>query len=109
MPSSSASYETLLLERDGGVAKLTLNRPDAANALDMTMGRELNHASIALDEDESVRAVLLTGNGQDVLRRRGPRCDERSGRWRHRRIIKELASNLHLAISHFARMRAPVI
>ena len=43
------SYETLLWHVDGAVAELTLNRPDAANSIDSTMGRELLDAAIRCD------------------------------------------------------------
>ena len=34
-------YETLIFKTDGPIATITLNRPDSANALDVTMAREL--------------------------------------------------------------------
>ena len=43
------SYETLLVEVRDGVATLTLNRPDARNALNQTMIRELGAALSALE------------------------------------------------------------
>jgi 2-(1,2-epoxy-1,2-dihydrophenyl)acetyl-CoA isomerase len=66
MPEDVAAqaYETLLEERDGGVATLTLNRPDALNALNSQMRRELLAALGAARKDESVRAVVITGAGR---------------------------------------------
>jgi 2-(1,2-epoxy-1,2-dihydrophenyl)acetyl-CoA isomerase len=57
-------YETLLTERDDGVDTLTLNRPDALNALNSQMRRELLAALNAARKDESVRAVVVTGAGR---------------------------------------------
>ena len=57
-------YETLLDERDGGVATLTLNRPDALNALNSQLRRELLAALNAARKDDSVRAVVITGAGR---------------------------------------------
>jgi 2-(1,2-epoxy-1,2-dihydrophenyl)acetyl-CoA isomerase len=57
-------YETIQLEvREGGVAVLTLNRPDALNALSVMMGNEFLKA---LDEarERGARAVVLTGAGR---------------------------------------------
>ena len=45
------SYETITLKRDGAVATVTLNRPEAFNSLSMTLGRELFHAALEVDED----------------------------------------------------------
>lgn len=57
-------YETLLEERDGGVDTLTLNRPDALNALNSQMRRELLAALNAARKDASVRSVVITGAGR---------------------------------------------
>lgn len=47
-----------------GVAHLELNRPDAANALDLPLAHELRAAVAKAGEDESVRGVLMTGAGK---------------------------------------------
>ena len=54
----------VLFEFKGGVAHLTLNRPDAANAINLEMARELEEASLKCEEDPAVRAVVLTGAGK---------------------------------------------
>ena len=54
----------LLLEVDGPVARLTLNRPEAANGLHIEMAREFMLAAIECDENPAVRAVILTGAGK---------------------------------------------
>ena len=56
--------ELLLRARDGGVAMLTLNRPDKLNALTKALWRELGEAVRALDADEGVRCVILRGAGE---------------------------------------------
>jgi 2-(1,2-epoxy-1,2-dihydrophenyl)acetyl-CoA isomerase len=58
------SYETLLHELDGGVATLTLNRPEALNALNATLRRELLGALSATRKDDATRAVVITGAGR---------------------------------------------
>ena len=55
--------ETILLERDGPVATITLNRPNVLNALNRTMLDELAAAFTELDGDDALRAVILTGAG----------------------------------------------
>ncbi|PWK61055.1 crotonase/enoyl-CoA hydratase family protein [Roseicyclus mahoneyensis] len=57
--------ETLELELDGrGVARLTLNRPEAHNAMDGAMIAELTEVAGRLGRDPAVRVVVLTGNGR---------------------------------------------
>lgn len=55
--------DVLLLERDGKVAVLTLNRPKAKNALDSELLKALGTQLAALAEDASVRAIVITGAG----------------------------------------------
>lgn len=56
---------SLLVERDGGVATVTLNRPTAKNALDVALTDALTACLQQLQRDDSVRAVVLTGAGGD--------------------------------------------
>jgi enoyl-CoA hydratase/carnithine racemase len=58
------TYETVLVDIDDGVATLTLNRPDMLNAFDMTMDREFHEAMWALEADEAVRVIIVTGAGK---------------------------------------------
>ena len=58
------AYETLLFEVSDGLAKISLNRPDAANSLNGVMAHDLMMAAIRCDEDPDIRAVLLTGTGK---------------------------------------------
>lgn len=53
--------DTLRLEVTGGIAEITLDRPERRNAFTATMGAELSDAYRACDEDDDVRAVILTG------------------------------------------------
>jgi len=62
--SAAASYEFLTLDRDGGVATLTLNRPDALNAWHQPMRAELRDAVRALVEDDDLRVLVITGAGR---------------------------------------------
>jgi enoyl-CoA hydratase len=55
-------YDNILLERRGKVALITLNRPKALNALSPDLTRELAHALDALEADEGIAAVVLTGS-----------------------------------------------
>ena len=57
-------YTAIRYEVKAQVARITLDRPDAANAIDLTMGRELMQAAIRASEDRGVRTVRLTGAGR---------------------------------------------
>lgn len=57
-------YETILVEHQGPVALVILNRPQQLNAYTVRMGEELVQAFHALRDDDSVRVVVLTGAGR---------------------------------------------
>ena len=57
-------YETVDLYRDGSAAKIVLNRPDRMNAWSNRLSDDLLTVLRDLAEDDSVRAVLLTGAGK---------------------------------------------
>jgi enoyl-CoA hydratase/carnithine racemase len=69
------AYETILYETAGPVATITLNRPQALNAISPQMTAELHTALDAADADPAVRAIILTGAGRafsagyDIARR----------------------------------------
>ncbi|MGH3087685.1 MAG: enoyl-CoA hydratase [Rubrobacteraceae bacterium] len=57
------TYENILFERDGAVARITMNRPDKRNALSLSHMEELIHALKSIGEDKSAQVVVLAGNG----------------------------------------------
>jgi len=58
------AYENLLVERDGAVLIVTINRPDKLNALNTQTVTELDRAMEAARTDAEVRAIILTGSGE---------------------------------------------
>jgi enoyl-CoA hydratase/carnithine racemase len=58
------SPKSFLYEARGGVAQITLNRPERLNALTFEVYRELTDAFAALQSDDAVRAVVVTGAGR---------------------------------------------
>ena len=70
------SAATVLLSIDGGIARLTLNRPDRFNSFTVQMHQELSAALEQLSRDKSVRVLILSGagkafcSGQDLNERR---------------------------------------
>jgi enoyl-CoA hydratase/carnithine racemase len=101
------SYETLLVEIAGGVATVTLNRPEARNALNRTLIRELGEALAALDADPAARAVVLRGAGDRAF------CAgaDLKGMFGEAPILeaREQYAGLARILEGIPRMRTPVI
>lgn len=58
------SFEAIELDIDGAIASLRLNRPRARNALDLGMRRELGEAVAAIQADDGLRVLILSGAGE---------------------------------------------
>jgi 2-(1,2-epoxy-1,2-dihydrophenyl)acetyl-CoA isomerase len=99
-------YQTITLEQSGPIARITLNRPDAANGMNDTMTRELADAA-ALCDNPATKVVVLTGSGRFFCAGGDLKSFATApGRGRH---IKGVADSLHRAISTFTRMDAVLI
>ena len=55
-------YETILTAVEGPVAVITLNRPQAMNALNSKLMDELTHAVDAFEKDQAIRCLILAGS-----------------------------------------------
>jgi len=62
-----SEYNTVLVEQRGAVTLVTLNRPQALNALNSEVLRELIHVFAAYDRDDSQRCLVLTGSGEKAF------------------------------------------
>ena len=62
-----SDYETILVEKRGAVTLVTLNRPQALNALNSTVLKELIAAMAAFEADDSQGCVVLTGAGEKAF------------------------------------------
>jgi enoyl-CoA hydratase/carnithine racemase len=94
------SYETILYEVQDGIATITLNRPEARNALNDQLLQELNAALRAAAEDEAVRVVVLTGAGDRAFCAGGdlsglgvgrPALESYEGRAAYARVFRQMA------------------
>ena len=102
------TYETLKFTVADGVAHIALNRPNAANAMNLAMVRDLLAAAIRIDNDASVRAVLLSAEGKMFcaggdLKDFASKGDELPG------YVTEVATYLHAAITRLQRMDPPLV
>ena len=61
------SYNTIIFERKENYALITLNRPDKLNALNTELFNELNDAITQIELDDSVKLVILTGQGEKAF------------------------------------------
>ncbi|HMM22378.1 MAG TPA: short-chain-enoyl-CoA hydratase [Selenomonadales bacterium] len=62
-----SGYENLLLEKEGGIAVVTINRPKALNALNAATINELDKIASQLVADDEVKVVILTGAGDKAF------------------------------------------
>ena len=62
--------DELLYETRDGIGFVTLNRPQARNALTFPMYEKLRQIALAAGDDRSLRAIVITGAGGEGLRRR---------------------------------------
>ncbi len=101
------SYETLLVEIRDGVGTITLNRPEARNALNRVLVRELGDALDALDGDPEARAIVLRGAGDRAF------CAgaDLKGMFHEAPILeaREQYAGLARILEEIPRMRTPVI
>src|SRR5580765_8432724 len=100
-------YENVIYQVKDGVATITLNRPDAYNALNLTLARDLFHATLEADEDRAVRCILITGAGKAFCAG-GDVKDFADNPQRIGILIKELTTYLHGTVSRLARAQKPV-
>jgi 2-(1,2-epoxy-1,2-dihydrophenyl)acetyl-CoA isomerase len=104
--------DTVLLSRDGSVATLTLNRPDALNTLNPAMIDALVAHAATVAADDSVRVVVLRGAGRHFMAGGDIRSfAERLGEPAAARSegFSVMIGRLHAAIEHLHRMPHPVV
>lgn len=101
----------ILLEIGQGFAQITLNRPKALNALNLSLTDAFLDALITCDQDPSVRAVMITGRepafcaGGDIRQMQ----DAVEARGNAGAYLKMLTVRFHGVISTMAQMRKPVV
>ena len=114
-------YEEIRYEVDGPAAVITLNRPDALNALTNNMLEELKHALAEAEKDESVVGIVLTGEGRgfcagmdmNALNSQASGGDLSAGAERRKLDAdpgdKSMGDNFTVAFTYILSIRKPVI
>lgn len=97
-------YSGILFDETDGVGTITLNRPDAANAIDHRTSMELVDALIRCEENRDVRAVILTGSGRFFCAGADLKSFYNRGDG-----LKTGVSFIHVAASRIVRAPFPVI
>ena len=103
---------SLLLTRDGPVATLTLNRPEALNVLDFAMMEALAEATAEVAADDALRVVIVRGAGKhfmaggDIRTFAGELSKPPAQRTA---VFRRLISGVHASIETLHRMPHPVI
>jgi 2-(1,2-epoxy-1,2-dihydrophenyl)acetyl-CoA isomerase len=96
-------------EVSGHVGYITLNRPDAANALNAEVARQLDQIALRCDENTDVRAVLMTGAGRMFCGGGDLKAFAAQPPEQLPAYLKSVTLHFHQAIHRFARMRAPLV
>jgi 2-(1,2-epoxy-1,2-dihydrophenyl)acetyl-CoA isomerase len=104
------SYEHVIWEQDGGIGRVTLNRPESLNAWTEDFGLELKKVITGDAAEESVRALLITGAGRGF----SSGADLKAGFHPHPDdgmpdIRKELVEVYHPIIAGVRRLEKPVV
>jgi enoyl-CoA hydratase len=106
--TGTASYEFLTLTREGGVAVLTLNRPDRLNAWNRQMRDEMAAAMREIVADDALRALVITGAGRafsagEDVRGMGALADAGT------RTFRRVARGIHNVFDEIEAVEIPVI
>ena len=109
------SYQTIIYEKKGNVAVVTLNRPDKLNSINVQMRNELIEAFTEVDTDKDVRAMVLTGAGRafcaggDVAEMVGGEEDGSGGSIRDTELYQALSGRDARVIQKLYNVEKPTI
>jgi enoyl-CoA hydratase len=103
-------FDNVIAEKEGAIAVVTLNRPQQLNALSYDLVKDLSLAMQALDQDDQVRVMIVTGGekvfaaGADIkeMADRGPFDEKIQERLAYRDRINKISKPVIAAVSGFA-------
>ncbi len=98
---------TVSFTASDGIGTIALDRPDAGNAVNLDLARDLHDAALAAEADPTVRVVVMRGAGRNFcvggdLKAFAARADLPAH-------LREVTAHLHAAIVALARMDAPIV
>ena len=104
------NYENVIVEKDGAIAVVTLNRPQALNALSYALVKDLSLSMQELDQDNDIRVIIVTGGekvfaaGADIkeMAERGPFDERIQERLAYRDKINRVSKPVIAAVNGFA-------
>lgn len=102
------NYQTIKFQLQGNIARITLNRPDAANALNLQMGEELLHVATHCRDNATVRAVILDAEGK-IFCAGGDVATFAAAGEELPATLRKLLDSFHPAVEILSTMNAPVI
>lgn len=102
------AYQTIDFTVAGGIAEITLNRPDQANALNLQMAEELFAAALECATDTAIRAVILSARGK-LFCGGGDLAEMHAQGAGQEAHLHKMTAALHAAIVRFAHMDPPLI
>jgi 2-(1,2-epoxy-1,2-dihydrophenyl)acetyl-CoA isomerase len=103
------SYQSLAFDLQDGIARITINRPQSYNAIDLHATRELLDVANRIGGDPKVRCAVLTGAGDKAFCAGGDVGSFVEHQDDIGIFLKEMTASLHMAVSRFAWMKAPLI
>lgn len=101
-------YENIALEKEGALAIISLDRPNAFNALNLPLVTELADAIIEVDVDSEVRALMIRANGDAFCGGGDVKAFVSAGEGLPK-LIHQMTINLHGLVSRLIRMQKPVV
>jgi 2-(1,2-epoxy-1,2-dihydrophenyl)acetyl-CoA isomerase len=104
----SAVGGPVLLDLDQGVARIVLNRPDQANAIDSTLGHAFAAVVDRVAADPTLRAVLLTGKGR-MFCGGGDITEMKANAGALAQLMNRWVTSLHAAVLKIAALPIPVV
>jgi 2-(1,2-epoxy-1,2-dihydrophenyl)acetyl-CoA isomerase len=102
-------YQLIDFDVRNHVAHITINREKSFNALNLQAMQELFHIANRCGSDKGVRAAILTGAGSKAFCAGGDVAAFADDPDQVQVLLKEMTAYLHMAVSRFARMNAPLI